>query len=228
MRLKVPPGAVRAVALPAVRALALTWRFYYAEVPVLSDIGSTLPSLVLALVGLVLVRDTRASDSPAPLRRMFSIPKEFGGNGRWIVVAVGAFGASTLFERLSDRALGSLGVNVSASEFLVEPLLHGSTFVMLATVLELVVFAPLGEELLFRGVLFGALTSKLTTHRAALLSGVLFAVWHGYGIAGTVVVGFDGYLLARLYARTGSLLPGMLAHGLLNAAVSLYSLGCRF
>jgi membrane protease YdiL (CAAX protease family) len=106
-------------------------------------------------------------------------------------------------------------------------LIHGSGFVAFVTILELVVFAPLGEELLFRGVLFGALTSKLSVRRAALLSGVAFSVWHGYGVVGSLIIAFDGYMLALLYSRMRSLVPGMFVHGALNAIYCLSNLGCR-
>lgn len=208
-------------------ALALAWRFMYADVPVLSDIAATFPSLLLAVVGLVLVHDTRASDSRAPLRRMLSLPSEPGTKRRWLFLAVVAFAASTAFGYAVDWLFGAFGASWAWSEFLIEPLIHGSGPSAFAEVIELVVSAPLGEELLFRGVLFGALASKLTMHRAALISGALFGAWHGYGMAGTIIVAFDGYLLARLYARTGSLIPGMLAHSLINVAVCLSNFGCR-
>jgi membrane protease YdiL (CAAX protease family) len=208
-------------------ALALAWRFYWVDVPILSDIGGTFPSLLLALVGLVLVRDTRASDSPAPLRRMFSLPNESGTKRRWFVLAFAAYGATSIFSYLTNWGFAALGMGAPWSEFLLEPMIYGSSALAFATALELVVFAPLGEELMFRGVLFGALASKLSTHRAALISAILFGAWHGYGLAGTVVVAFDGYLMARLYARTRSLIPGMLLHAAINFGITLNDLGCR-
>jgi membrane protease YdiL (CAAX protease family) len=90
-----------------------------------------------------------------------------------------------------------------------------------------VIFAPLSEEILFRGVLFGALLRRLSTNHAALISAIVFSVWHAYGFAGSLAVGFGGYLWAQLYARTGSLLPGMLVHAVLNAIVCLDALGSR-
>jgi membrane protease YdiL (CAAX protease family) len=205
---------------------ALAWRLSYVGIPVLSDIARNLHSLLFALVGVTLVRTTRASDSPAPLRRMFAIPKEPGTKPLWFFLALVAYGASLTFAYLLNWAFGALGRG-APTEFLVEPLIYGSRFDAFANALELVVFAPVGEELLFRGVLFGALARKFTTHRAALVSAVLFSLWHGYGVAGTLIVAFDGYLFARLYARSGSLIPGMFAHAMINFGVCLINFGCR-
>jgi membrane protease YdiL (CAAX protease family) len=53
---------------------------------------------------------------------------------------------------------------------------------------------------------------------AALISSVLFASLH-INLQAFVPILLMGLLLAWLYQRTGSLLPGTLAHGLNNAVV---------
>jgi len=100
-------------------------------------------------------------------------------------------------------------------------------------VLQPVVFIPLGtvvfEELLFRGVLLGALLRITTRPYAIGANAVLFGLWHlppalkdasGKGSAETlgVVVGtiaattFAGAVFAWLRVRSGSVVAPMLAH----------------
>ncbi len=77
------------------------------------------------------------------------------------------------------------------------------------------------EELLFRGVLVGALAAApfgLTPWLLAVLSSVAFALGHGaQGPAGIAVTGTLGFLLAALFVVTGSLLAVVVAHYLVNA-----------
>jgi membrane protease YdiL (CAAX protease family) len=101
-------------------------------------------------------------------------------------------------------------------------------------VLEPLLYIPLGtvlfEELLFRGVLLGALLqTSLTRVGAILVSSVIFALWHlpsavsdasgngafeGVGIiAGTLVsTAAAGVLFAYVRVRSGSLIAPIFAH----------------
>ena len=56
---------------------------------------------------------------------------------------------------------------------------------------------------------------------AALLSAGVFAVAHGYGWIGFISVLWSGLLWAWAYEKTGSLIPGMVAHALNNLLVCL-------
>jgi membrane protease YdiL (CAAX protease family) len=76
------------------------------------------------------------------------------------------------------------------------------------------------EELLFRGVLVGALATgfDLSPWLLAAGSSVAFALGHGaQGRAGVVVTGLLGFVLAAAFVLTGSLLVVVVAHYLVNA-----------
>jgi membrane protease YdiL (CAAX protease family) len=76
------------------------------------------------------------------------------------------------------------------------------------------------EELLFRGVLVGALATGfgLSPWLLAAASSVAFALGHGaQGRAGVVVTGLLGFALAAAFVLTGSLLVVVVAHYLVNA-----------
>ena len=84
--------------------------------------------------------------------------------------------------------------------------------------------APLGEELVFRGLLFPWLRGHLGAVAAAILSGLIFATLHGVPILIPALTAI-GTALALLYHRCGSLWPVILAHGAFNAimVVALYA-----
>jgi len=90
-------------------------------------------------------------------------------------------------------------------------------------ILLIVVAAPVSEEICFRGMLFGGLREKLPRIVAALLCGLIFGALHALtGITAVPPLIVFGFLLALLYERTGSILPGMLLH-MLNNIVALAS-----
>jgi membrane protease YdiL (CAAX protease family) len=79
-----------------------------------------------------------------------------------------------------------------------------------------VIVAPIVEELTFRGV-GQSLLAFLGRWPSILVIGVAFGLWHGLVQALVVLVPF-GAALAYLRDRTRSVLPGMVVHGLFNAA----------
>jgi len=87
---------------------------------------------------------------------------------------------------------------------------------VLGSLFGLVLLAPVVEELVFRGLLFGTLRRGLNMWTSAVLSAAVFAVAHGYGAWGFASVFFSGVLWALAYERTGSLLPPILAHAATN------------
>jgi membrane protease YdiL (CAAX protease family) len=86
------------------------------------------------------------------------------------------------------------------------------------------VFAPIAEETCFRGMLFGGLRERLPRLGAALISGSIFGLLHGFeGISVVPPLIAFGVILALLYERTGSIVPGILLHMLNNTVALLAS-----
>lgn len=71
------------------------------------------------------------------------------------------------------------------------------------------------EELAFRGAVQGRFSALLGTHHGIIATGAAFGLCHGVTAALPFHVGL-GVWLCWLRERSGSLLPGMLAHGLYN------------
>lgn len=81
-----------------------------------------------------------------------------------------------------------------------------------------VIGAPLAEETLFRGMIFGKLRDRLPVGAAALLTGAMFAVVHLPAPGQTILVlAVLGALLCMVYAQTGSLIPCFACHAVVNS-----------
>lgn len=112
--------------------------------------------------------------------------------------------------------LSAFGVEPNAD--IPEEAFHSAAPLVVLAVLSLV-FAPLMEEIFFRGFIFGGLRGRWGTAGAALGSGFLFALAH-IGNPGTLYIippiGLVGALFALGYAYSGSVYPTMAAHFLFN------------
>lgn len=127
---------------------------------------------------------------------------------------VSIFLASVLVTRILSR------VGVSYSEALrdaLEPRRTSEAVTLYGVVLPAV---AVGEELLFRGALIGALSAAmgLSPWVPAVASSALFGYAHSaQGRAGVVVTGVLGLVLAGVFIITDSLLAAVVAHYVVNA-----------
>lgn len=75
---------------------------------------------------------------------------------------------------------------------------------------------PITEEAYYRGMAFQTFASKWGLPVGLVVSALFFAVAHLSGIW-FVQIAVVGAGLAVIYYLTGSLLPGIIAHGLVNS-----------
>lgn len=90
---------------------------------------------------------------------------------------------------------------------------------VLVVLVGAVVLAPLTEEILYRGLVLGAFTSRgIGPAPAAVLMTALFALVHlpNFGVAGTVFISVWGFLPALLRLRYHNLSGALLMHVLNN------------
>ena len=132
------------------------------------------------------------------------------------VVTTGLWG-----EWVMDRAAQHWQLTSHWTEWFDGDLVWGSSSVTMVSLLEYVLFAPVFEELAFRGLLFAILRRKFRFLPAALISAGIFGLAHGYGMVGLISVCWSGVLWAWIYEKTGSLAPGILAHAINNLLVCL-------
>jgi len=102
----------------------------------------------------------------------------------------------------------------------------GNVFVMLIAV---VIFAPIVEELLFRGLIYNAIKKvfkvliKSTTEKAkyftvitaALITSFLFGIYHG-NILQAIYAGVLSLFMIWVYEKSGSILASILIHSMFN------------
>ena len=99
----------------------------------------------------------------------------------------------TMFEDASDTSLALLAFSVA-------------------------ILTPFAEELLFRGFILGMLLKRYSDTQSVVISSLIFAIAHE-PIA--MVLAFGGGLLyGWLRVRTGSILPGMIAHAIWNGFIT--------
>lgn len=146
----------------------------------------------------------------------FGLRVRAGACGRVLGWAVVLLGLSLAGESLLSIGIGALGVTSHWADGFLEDFLWGSPATVAASTVDGVVWAPLFEELAFRGLLYPTLRLRLSAWPAALLSAALFGVAHGYGLQGFAAVTWSGTIWALGYERTHSLVPGILAHAASN------------
>mgnify|MGYP001564712092 FL=1 len=158
--------------------------------------------------------------------RGLSVPATFGltlSAGGWWLVAGATFvviGFSVLGEAAIALGSGALHYKPHWADGLLENVLWGPPWLAACEVFDSVVWAPLIEELAFRGVLYATLRMTVGVWPAVGLSAGIFALVHGYGAVGFASVFWSGTLWALAYERTRSLLPAILGHVFNNLFVT--------
>jgi membrane protease YdiL (CAAX protease family) len=127
---------------------------------------------------------------------------------KWMAAAVGAY---LLFATVYTALFGAPEQEDIAEGFGAIPV----------QVLLIVIAAPVSEEVCFRGMLFGGFRQRLPAVFAALASAAIFGILHAItGISAVPPLIAFGFILALLYEKTGSIVPGILLH-MLNNSVAL-------
>lgn len=167
-------------------------------------------SAVAALSGVALVAGIRRLDLNALGLRPTS--------GRWLLAGLGMCALGILVNIavvwLYVRVTGDTADPQAA---LMGAALKGSALQFVLMLLLGGVIAPIGEELLFRGILFPWLR-RWGLPLSVILSALAFGLFHGFNIV-FVTAAILGAMFALLYEWSGSLWPPIIAH----AANNLFS-----
>jgi membrane protease YdiL (CAAX protease family) len=127
---------------------------------------------------------------------------------KWGAAAIGAY---LLFAAIYTGIFGAPEQEDIAESFGTLPL----------QILLIVIAAPISEEVCFRGMLFGGLRNHMPRLAAALVSGLIFGGLHALtGLSAVPPLIAFGFILALLYEKTGSIVPGIILH-MLNNSVAL-------
>lgn len=134
---------------------------------------------------------------------------------RWLLAGVGVgVLARILAFGLVLGYMAITGDQSNPQDYMVATATSGAVGLLLVLVFG-AVLTPVAEELMFRGVLYGALR-RYGIVAATIVSALLFGLAHGFTIVFPVAV-MLGALNALLYERAGSIWPSVVAHAVHNA-----------
>ncbi|HEV2759555.1 MAG TPA: type II CAAX endopeptidase family protein, partial [Acidimicrobiales bacterium] len=147
-------------------------------------------------------------------------PRLLRAVGLTIPVGVGLFLLSVVWAE-------AIGLDDDAPSIADRLVADDSTSQALLVLVMVAVAVPLGEEFVFRGYVFRALSNWRGTLPAAALTGVSFAATHlGWLPIGAIVPAVVfGSGLCLLYHWTGSLYPPLALHALSNSLLAATALG---
>ncbi len=153
-----------------------------------------------------------------------SITRAFGlfwpslGQWPWILgLAAAVFALEKFGGLLLSWWVWSTGVQPHWSEDMAHTLVWGSDLKRTLSSVELLLWAPLLEELGFRGLLYLTLRRHCGVALAAVAASALFAFAHAYSLSGLLSVFWGGLVYCLAVEKTRSLLPVVIAHCLGNA-----------
>ncbi len=216
---------------PTDRARALTWRYalaaYVCALALIAAIvaAENLSSnLVLQGVTLILgetliivllvpiVRSRRLRPRDFGLRRTIPTPSA----GYAVLALIGYVVAICIWIVLIPQTTNQAAHKLTAVTH------HPGTLAAVLIVVGLAVFAPLCEEVFFRGMLYRSLRNRLSLWPAALIAGSLFGLIHifAYPLNTIPIKIIFGILMCLLYERTGSLLPGIAVHSFVDGTAA--------
>lgn len=172
-------------------------------------LGATIVQDVLLVVLAVAVA---AAAGPRALHHLGIRTTSFWGGIGWSLATFGIFFAFLLAWQalLSIEESDDLAVELGAKD---------STLNLVTVAILVCLFAPVAEELFFRGFMFGALRKAIGWIAGAVATGLVFGLIHAGGTEPEFLVPLAvlGGLLCWLYQKTSSLLPGMGIHAFNNA-----------
>lgn len=148
-------------------------------------------------------------------------PKSF--NWKLIIAAtammmVFSFGISTIQFYIVSYLAPNFLLDMLNAEDLIS---NESIFAAIYSVISVSVYAPIMEELIFRGFFLHRMTYKWGLKRAIIFSSLLFGLGH-MDIIGAAAFGI---VMCLIYLKTNSLLVCMAVHALNNLAVSAMQIG---
>ncbi|MFC5453599.1 CPBP family intramembrane glutamic endopeptidase [Prosthecobacter fluviatilis] len=144
------------------------------------------------------------------------------GHGLWREMGAGVLGWLASLPMLVLGMVAASWIMKLTGEFPTHPIVDafaGSGWMRLGAILLAVVWAPVSEEIMFRGLLFPALSAWLRWLMGVVLSAFVFAVIHPQGWAGVpaIMMLAGSFSLLRLWRR--SLIAPMTAHALNNGVM---------
>jgi len=172
--------------------------------------------LVFSLPVIALLGWRHWRRDPVSFGRFFGIPRTAEACTHLLLAGLALFAVDWVSLLWIPELLSALGLESNWAEGVDEVLLTWPGYARLIHLADGIFFGPLMEEIVFRGLLYGALRTRLLPLPAAGISAVFFGATHFYGLPGFTGVTLFGFWCALAREKTGSLLPGIAAHMLTN------------
>lgn len=109
-----------------------------------------------------------------------------------------------------------LGLGSHWAQGIQERLVFGPTETVIFSVINIIVWTPIFEEIGFRGLIYTSFRQRLSPTLAIVISAMLFSVLHLKSLNGFLSIFWSGLILAYAYEKYRSLLPGILIHSVGN------------
>jgi len=132
-----------------------------------------------------------------------------------VLWGIGGFGLGFPLTLAAQWVQSHLGA-VDSGNAMIGLVSRGNPLQLQALLFVVAGVTPLTEELWYRGAILESLRSRCGNRLAWLLSALFFAFIHADPGAFLPLLALGG-VFGYLYLRTGSLVPGVIAHGLWNA-----------
>lgn len=209
-----------AIGAPLMLVLGIGYTTLEARYPVVHLFGWPVYVLMFLPV-LLLARRHLLRPEGLELSEAFGLRLVGGRRRALVLAALATLGAGALADLAVGLGTDALGLSSHWTEWFEADLVWGSPASVAVTLVEFLFLAPVLEEMVFRGLLYPTLRRRLGFAPAALVSAAVFAVGHGYGVAGFASVFASGVIYAGAYEQTRSLLPSMFAHATSNLLAAL-------
>ena len=174
-------------------------------------IGYSVQYLVILTASIALLYLTRSRATGLRPMQVFCKPKQSAGwCFKWIVISAAFVYIANFVTLIFTNILRALGLSPKEPEMN----FSGSAFGIFTMFLVLSVFAPLWEEMLFRGTVCRH-TEIMGQLFAVVFSGVMFGLWH-QNYAQLLYTAVMGCFAAFMLVRTRSIFPSLILHFSIN------------
>ncbi len=201
--------------------LLLPWLLRLLSVPLPGWAGYG-PALIALIIGMTwpLVRGMQR----APWREALGLHR---GQGLWREMGVGVLGWLASVPLLVLGMIAASWIMKLTGEFPSHPIVDvfaSNGWAKFGAILLAVVWAPISEEIMFRGLLFPGLSARLRCLLGAVLGAFVFAVIHPQGWAGVPAIMVLACTFSFLRLWRQSLIAPMTAHALNNGIMCVVML----
>jgi membrane protease YdiL (CAAX protease family) len=173
-----------------------------------SDVCVLLANIISGVLICVMLR----KDNGLSIRSVFSLKKfDFS------VIIAAVFGISAL-QDVSMQCVGVVLSNIMTADLSYKT---SNTFLY---IIDAIFIGPIVEEILFRFAGVGLLRDKLKLNKwlVCIVTSLIFAVLHGYGIQGIFSPFVSAVIYCCIYYRFGNIVYPIIIHILHNVAAALF------